>query len=427
MKKQLLLGALLSAGLMAFVPAMNAKSSMDASLSMKWMVTGDIPTLKLDARQGTAANGKFYLQNKATGKVEVWDATGKINEITSGGGTNITRDDAANIIVRVGTFNTDYVSTRDELMIIPTEGASKSIPLSGITKGRLDFWGHVSGNVMDATDGGVLYMGTIYGGNIIEIPIKDGAQDVANTYQYSYRSPFAIPGNITTTSLMSSWKGVEDLAVLSPYATGNTTSCNSIEKMGYDGDDNWVHKAFYITPRHNNCTGFDIFKIGDQKYIVYSTGGNNGDGFSVARLATKEASAFEDSDEAYRVATKYAETKEDNNVMYQGANSYYGNHLIAEVNTDGKTANIYQYFPGGYIAQYVFDPSKSGVDGIQNDAEQTIIIGGEGEITIEGNPASIEVYTIGGVLVSRNEANVKCAPGIYVVRTNGNVAKVLVK
>lgn len=55
------------------------------------------------------------------------------------------------------------------------------------------------------------------------------------------------------------------------------------------------------------------------------------------------------------------------------------------------------------------------------------VIGGTGEITIEGEPASIEVYTISGILISRNENNVKCIPGTYIVKTDNNATKVIVK
>lgn len=79
------------------------------------------------------------------------------------------------------------------MRIIPANGSDPiDLTLSGITPGRLDFWGHVSGNVLDKTTGGILYMGTNWYHQLIEIPIIDGKQDVANTYTYTYASPFGV-------------------------------------------------------------------------------------------------------------------------------------------------------------------------------------------------------------------------------------------
>ena len=110
--------------------------------------------------------------------------------------------------------------------------------------------------------------------------------------------------------------------------------------------------------------------------------------------------------------------------MYVG-NAFYGNHLSAEAISETQ-AYIYQYFPSGYIAKYLF--TVDGGTGVTKvEAAKATIIGGRGEITIEGEPTFIEVYTIGGILISRNEHNVKCIPGTYIVKTDNNVTKVMVK
>lgn len=421
MKRQLLTAAFMLTGIFALTPSVDAKSSMDSNLTMLWMNT-DVAPLASDARQGFGKNGKFYLQNKATSKIEVWDQTGKIDEIASGGGTNITTDDAGNIIVRVGTFNTPYVSTRNELRIIPADGSAViDIPLSGITAGRLDFWGHIRGNVLDKVTGGILYMGTGWYPSLIEIPIIGGKQDVTNTYPYTYTSPFGVAGNFATTTIISSWDGLEDLTILSPLY--NKTNCNSIQKMALDTAGNWTHSAYFITPRHNGCAGYYIFKLGEQKYIVYPSGSNNADGFTVSKLATKAISTIEDSDESLRVATKYSEEKDDGNVMY-GNNAYFGNHLNVEV-VSSTEAYIYQYFPSGYIAKYSFKVVPSGISGAK--AGKVSVVGGKGEITITGDASSIEVYNIGGALISKNQKNIKCAPGTYIVKADNNVTKLMVK
>jgi hypothetical protein len=55
------------------------------------------------------------------------------------------------------------------------------------------------------------------------------------------------------------------------------------------------------------------------------------------------------------------------------------------------------------------------------------VIGGKGGISIKGNANKIEVYNIHGSLISKNESNVKCPSGCYIVCVNGTVSKVLVR
>lgn len=425
MKKQLLTGALMLAGVMTLTNSAEAKSAMDDCLELVWMNTGVSATtnFQTDCRQATVVNGKFYIQNHTAGKIEIWDETGKTGELESGLGTNITRDDKGNILVRVGVFPNGAVEGKNEVRIIPANGdAAIDQPIAKITTGRADFWGHVAGDVMSET-GGIMYTGTQWQPGMIEIPFIKGKQDVNNTYNYGYKNPFGIGGQFSTTSLVSSFSCDPDaVSLLSPFK--DKTNDNSIQRLELDNDGNWVHKAYYITPRHNSCAGFFIFKMGEQKYIVYSTGANHADGFSIAKLATKESSAKEDSDEAVRVGTKYAEMKEDgSDAMYSG-NAFYGNHFFVEVESE-KIAYIYQYYPNGYIAKYKFtDPTQSGVEEVAE--AKAVVTGGNGEINVTG-AENIEIYSVNGVLVSKNEANVQVAPGIYLVKTDNNVAKVLVK
>ena len=75
-------------------------------------------------------------------------------------------------------------------------------------------------------------------------------------------------------------------------------------------------------------------------------------------------------------------------------NAFYGNHLTAEAVSETE-AYIYQYYPNGYIAKYSFTVgTDTGVE--KTETPKATVIGGTGEITIEGEPASIEVYTKAG-------------------------------
>ena len=55
------------------------------------------------------------------------------------------------------------------------------------------------------------------------------------------------------------------------------------------------------------------------------------------------------------------------------------------------------------------------------------VVGGNGEINIIGLANSIEVFTTGGTLISKDQNKVSCPAGIYLVKVDGNVTKVIVK
>lgn len=67
--------------------------------------------------------------------------------------------------------------------------------------------------------------------------------------------------------------------------------------------------------------------------------------------------------------------------------------------------------------------STSGVESIDNEGVK--IVAGKGTITVSG-ATNVEVYTAGGALVSR-EAESHVAAGLYIVRTDNKVAKVIVR
>lgn len=69
------------------------------------------------------------------------------------------------------------------------------------------------------------------------------------------------------------------------------------------------------------------------------------------------------------------------------------------------------------------EEQKSSVESIDNEGVK--IVAGKGTITVSG-ATNVEVYTAGGALVSR-EAESHVAAGLYIVRTDNKVAKVIVR
>lgn len=66
-----------------------------------------------------------------------------------------------------------------------------------------------------------------------------------------------------------------------------------------------------------------------------------------------------------------------------------------------------------------------GVEAVE--AEKAVVVAGEGTIFVLGEASDVEVYTVGGALVSKNAANVNVAAGMYIVKVNGKATKVVVK
>lgn len=69
------------------------------------------------------------------------------------------------------------------------------------------------------------------------------------------------------------------------------------------------------------------------------------------------------------------------------------------------------------------EEQTSGIESIDNEGVK--IVAGKGTITVSG-ATNVEVYTAGGALVSR-EAESHVAAGLYIVRTDNKVAKVIVR
>ena len=122
-----------------------------------------------------------------------------------------------------------------------------------------------------------------------------------------------------------------------------------------------------------------------------------------------------------------------------------------EESTDGW--NFYTVTPidlGGYIGkkiriafQYISTDSNAPtfeIDNLSVKGEETSgvvgvaaegavkVLGLDGEIAIVGEAADVEVYNMGGALIAKgNLERISCPQGIYVVKVDGNVQKVIVK
>jgi hypothetical protein len=101
------------------------------------------------------------------------------------------------------------------------------------------------------------------------------------------------------------------------------------------------------------------------------------------------------------------------------------NCITAEV-TPENTVKLYQYVPGQLATMYVFEvKSMTDIEEIENT--EAIVSTGCGYIEIKGEAGDIEVYNIQGILISKNEMYINCTPGVYLVKVDNKVTKVLVR
>ena len=71
-------------------------------------------------------------------------------------------------------------------------------------------------------------------------------------------------------------------------------------------------------------------------------------------------------------------------------------------------------------------PGTSSLNGVDADVA-AYPVAGDGTITIVGEAATVEVYTVGGALVAADAEAVTCPAGVYVVVIDGTAHKVIVK
>lgn len=181
--KKLLLLALVAAPMV--MSAQDAPKAEFESLTTNWTVSEGIPALS-DGRQATFANGKCYIQNKATQSLVVVDENGAVaqSDMATSTHAGITRDDAGNVIVNMSpsfpmpftnvTEGDEVVGVKAELRIFPADGGAPvdvefNIP-SSFANTRSDFLSKAYGNVLDPEEGGGMFF------------IDNGASGILDVY-----------------------------------------------------------------------------------------------------------------------------------------------------------------------------------------------------------------------------------------------------
>lgn len=402
MKKFLLLGAAAMLAGSVNAQTITGKMKLDWEHSMKGY-TGN------ETRSIGQLGEKALVPNYTTGKLEVWDATGKVDEydvntwLTENKATinpddpaaytmgrGVSTDEAGNIIVNL-QFPGVVSSTK--FVAIKPDGTMKYIPCEfpgglGATNGRMDFLGDKSaGDVFN-------------NGFIVACPNEVQYAVVYNIYEGEQFKEFSYGVKIVAEDNTEAWNTESSAIFLEPLAAEATEAPKFIArsrglggfrisnqvgegkyqlyKMTYEGEGmiNWGAAT---------CTNFTAFKVADKYYAVVNQpdGGARTHSWEVFDLQT-----------AASLARWTMPTGESVNYMVGFASS---------VNEDG-SVNIYQFNPGIRLAKYTLAADFSGINNVIADADEN---------------APVEYYNLQGVKVEKPEN------GIFIKKQGAKATKIV--
>lgn len=367
MKKILLLTAL-----MAGAMTVNAQSDFQVNELAKLPVKNITNYDKGVCRSGYGFGDKFYMTDRNAQQLRVFDlATGKeIGQKEIGANQALGHDEAGNAIIAnwgfagsnpLGSETTFTLISADLAKMVTTEKV-------GSIQGRGDFLGKAKGNVFGAEGATLLASGA--------------AQDLENKGIVCYT--FSSTGDDTPLVQYSNvYDGDQKIGV------GTWATYNYYKDV--DGTDRYLYvnrqvaltDIFFeegevagdLTREYNPadrlcnkgvCNGGEIFVLGSRKFIVYGNwreGVNTYlDGFTIAEIGA-------DNNTLTTVYTKEPDTSMAREMTTQG------NWLNVEVLSD-KQAKLYQYFLGGYAAEYgiTIDGADmpTGIAGVENAAAKAV-------------------------------------------------------
>ncbi len=369
--------------------SVNEEASEGYALIQKWAHTEGHLAANTASRWATAFDGKIYVNDHSASKLYYWDENGKTDTgIASATGTAITSDGAGNVIVSTSM----YAGGNTAMKVLPVGGSSMqeltiTMP-AGVTAAQMQYLGKATGDILG--NGGALYLFPSGATSVAKITFKNGVQQSSEAIAV---------GTITAD-------GQSIVVPLSDDYTSNDIAVrNRNNKHFYHSNG-----SAFVAYADNGITttqGGTIFKLGDVYYGVEPIGTSYRDGFQIVDLANNV------------VVAKHTEE------LTSTAVSPNPNCITAEINADN-TVNIYQYVPGQLATMYTFEvKALTGVEDVE--ATETTVVAGGGYIEILGDAQSIEVYDMQGNMISQNEAYISCQAGIYLVRVDEIVTKVIVK
>lgn len=363
-----------------------------------------------NAQQGTAVRDKFYINDRSTKTLNVFDTKGNLTTLRGGTGYGCCRDDYGNVIVR----NDASAGTAHEFLIYrmvyhdgnyETESEPLSVTCEVPIAGQTNFI-NASGNVLG--DEGHIYL----------YPNKAAAVNVICMSQGKVVKYIAKDGLAMTGTTAGYVYPVEDDTENWLYQVRGTGIYR------YSGGDNIAvstSRSNTTASARNSTTGFAYFVYRGHEFLVHNSGKNYLGGITIRNLTTDKVIASFDplGDKGYK----------------EGGNYSVSNWIIPEVGDylSGNCVNIYQYCPANGLAiTRLYDQSQGVSDVTVEAALPTLKVVVEGGTLYAVGAERFTLYSLDGIArrhaIAGNADVSDLAQGIYIVAAeDGRTAKVAIR
>lgn len=367
MKKILLLSAIM-AGAMSVNAQSDFKVKEIAKLPVKNITNYD----KGVSRSGYGFGDRFYMTDRGSMELRVFNlVTGEeIAQKEIGANQALGHDEAGNaIIANWGFAGSNPVGSETTFTLISADlKEMRTTEKVGSIQGRGDYLGKAKGNVFGKEGATLLASGAAQDlenkGIVCYTFTPSGGDTPLVQYSNVYDADQKIgAGTWATYNYYKDVDGTDRYLYVNRSAALTDVTFEEGEVLG---DQTRFYSPEDRLPNKGVCNGGEIFVLGSRKFIVY---GNQStptylDGFTIAEIGA-------DNKTLTTVYTKEADTSLSREMTGQC------NWLNVEVLND-KQAKLYQYFLGGYVAEYGIaigdadTPATSGVKGIENAPAQVV-------------------------------------------------------
>ena len=366
MKKILLLSAIM-AGAMSVNAQSDFKVKEIAKLPVKNITNYD----KTVMRSGYGFGDKFYMTDRGAQQLRVFDlGTGEeIAQKEIGANQALGHDETGNaIIANWGFAGSNPVGSETTFTLISADlKEMRTTEKVGSIQGRGDYLGKAKGNVFGKEGATLLASGAAQDlenkGIVCYTFTPSGGDTPLVSYSNVWDADQKIgAGTWATYNYYKDVDGTDRFVYVNRQAPLTDITFEEGEVLG---DQTRSYSPEDRLPNKGVCNGGEIFVLGSRKFVVYGnvTSPTYLDGISIAEIGADNKT----------LTTVYTqEAKETTREM-----TTQGNWLNVEVLND-KQAKLYQYFLGGYVAEYGISidgaetPETSGVKGIENAPAQVV-------------------------------------------------------
>ena len=357
---------------MAGAMTVNAQSDFQVKELAKLPVTNINNYSKGEMRSGYGFGDKFYMTDRNAQQLRVFNlATGKeIGQKEIGANQALGHDEAGNaIIANWGFAGSNPLGSKTTFTLISAD-LSKMVTTEkvGSIQGRGDFLGKAKGNVFGAEGATLLASGAAQDLDNKGIVCYTFSSTGGDTPLVQYTNVFDTDNKIGRES-WTTYNYYKDVNGTDRYLYVNRKEALvdfsfDFEAGEVESDMTRVYNPADRLCNKGVCNGGEIFVLGSRKFIVY---GNLStptylDGFTIAEIGA-------DNKTLTTVYTKEPDTSMAREMTTQG------NWLNVEVLND-KQAKLYQYFLGGYAAEYgiTIDGADmpTGIAGVENAAAKAV-------------------------------------------------------